>query len=103
MPTCAAWSLKPLLTLTSALTLTIKTYDEAIEKNAEEKYPEIKGLVQIFGVGPLTASAFVLTLDDASKFKASRRAINRRRAIRTWESAGKGICICEDCSSNAPS
>lgn len=68
-----AVALRPLLTIASALTLTIKVYDEEIAKNAEEKYPEVALLRQIPGVGPVTATAYVLTLDDPSKFKNSRQ------------------------------
>ncbi len=45
---------KPLLTLVSTMTLTIEEFDSAIAENAQEKYPEIKRLMQIPGVGPIT-------------------------------------------------
>jgi transposase len=47
--------------------------DEAIEKLAEEKYPECQALTAIDGVGTLTALAFVLTLEDPRRFKRSRQ------------------------------
>jgi transposase len=43
-----------------------------LESVAEEVYPETKLLRQVHGVGVLTALAFVLTLEDPSRFAKSR-------------------------------
>lgn len=51
----------------------IKNYDEQIRGLCEEDYPETKRLRQVTGVGPVTALAFVLTLEDPSRFKKSRQ------------------------------
>lgn len=40
---------------------------------AREEYPETELLQQIQGVGPLTALAFVVTLDDPDRFAQSRQ------------------------------
>lgn len=37
------------------------------------KYPETKLLLQVPGVGPVTALAFVLTIDDPHRFSKSRQ------------------------------
>ena len=50
----------------------IKRFDKEIEKVGQEQYPVTQRLQQITGVGPLTALAFVLVLDDASRFRRSR-------------------------------
>jgi transposase len=65
-------ALKPLVVTTYELTRTIREYDELIEKLSKEKYPETKGLRAIRGVGPITALAFVLTLEESSRFDKSR-------------------------------
>jgi transposase len=65
--------LTPLLTLIERCTLTIQSYDAQIEKCSEEKYPETHLLRQVPGVGALTATAFVLTLDDKDRIKTSRQ------------------------------
>lgn len=65
--------LTPLLTLIERCTLTIQSYDAQIEKCSEEKYPETQLLRQVPGVGALTATAFVLTLDDKDRIKTSRQ------------------------------
>jgi transposase len=44
-----------------------------LEDVADELYPETKLLRQIHGVGALTALAFVLTLEDPSRFAKSRQ------------------------------
>ena len=43
-----------------------------IKQLCEEKYPETDVIRAICGVGPVTALAFVLTIEDADRFKKSR-------------------------------
>jgi len=50
----------------------IKQYDKKIVSLGEEQYPETKLLTQVAGVGTLTALAYVLTLEEAERFKKSR-------------------------------
>lgn len=54
------------------LSATIGSYDQRIEKLARTKYPDTAWLQQIKGVGALTALAFMLILEDASRFTSSR-------------------------------
>ena len=63
---------EPILQTISALTTQIRDYDRKIEAVAGEPYPETKLLRQVKGVGPLTALAFVLTLEDPYRFRDSR-------------------------------
>ena len=46
--------------------------DREVERLCQERYQETGGLRQIPGVGPLTALAFVLTLEDPNRFAKSR-------------------------------
>ena len=50
----------------------IQHYDHEIERLCQEVYPETVNMRQIKGVGPLTALAYVLTLEDANRFQRSR-------------------------------
>lgn len=65
-------SLEPLLEEIASLTKQIKRYDRRVEELCESKYPETEALLQIRGVGFLTALAYVLTLEDPSRFETSR-------------------------------
>jgi transposase len=64
---------QPLLQQIAALTAQIRGLDEAIEKLAE-RYPEIRTLRTVPGVGPVIAAAYVLTLDGHAAVARSRSA-----------------------------
>lgn len=64
--------LEPLLEQIDALGEQIKRYDQQIEQQAAQCYPETAVLDAVPGVGPLTALSFVLTLEDARRFAHSR-------------------------------
>lgn len=64
-----------------ALALTLQAIEQLTEKIKQadwnigqiaKKYPEIELLTAIYGVGELTALAFVLTIEDADRFNKSR-------------------------------
>ncbi len=65
-------ALAPVLDMIEALTAQIHGYDGAIERRVKERYPEAQRLQQPAGVGPLTALAFVLLVDDPRRFECSR-------------------------------
>ena len=64
--------LLPLVQLVETLSGYIAAYDERIEKLATEKYAHAALLRQVKGVGPLTALAYVLTLENPNRFAKSR-------------------------------
>jgi transposase len=66
-------ALIPLVEQIGAATQKIKAYNKKVEELCATKYPETKALRQIPGVGPLTALAFVLTLEDPARFDKSRK------------------------------
>lgn len=87
MPTCSARSfgkrvddlplemresLGPAMECIAKLTEEVKGYDKEIEAIADEKYPETAPMRQITGVGALTSLSFVLTLEDATRFRGAR-------------------------------
>jgi transposase len=65
-------ALLPLVQLVAALSDSIKEYDKKIEKLGSEKYGHTKLLRQVTGVGPITALAYVLTLENPQRFATSR-------------------------------
>src|SRR4051812_22926434 len=65
-------ALQPLLAATEVLSEQIREYNEVIECLAEENYSEVKLLKQVKGVGTLIALTFLLTLEDAHRFRKSR-------------------------------
>jgi transposase len=65
-------TLQPLLRLIQTLSEEIKGYEKRIEKLGGEKYMDTKLLRQVNGVGPVTALAYVLTLETPQRFKRSR-------------------------------
>ena len=65
-------ALLPLVQLADRLSQSIKEYDRRIEEMASQKYGHTKLLRQIKGVGPITALAYVLTLEKPGRFSQSR-------------------------------
>jgi len=65
-------ALLPVIEQLEKLTKAIKEYDHQIEDLSKEKYVETKVLRQVNGVGPITALAFILTLEDPARFRKSR-------------------------------
>jgi len=72
MPTALEPALEPIMKSIEDLTQRIRHYDRLINKVSEEKYPETARVRQICGVGPITGLAFILTLEDATRFRKSR-------------------------------
>jgi transposase len=62
----------PLLQQIDAINETIWVYDKYIEHIALLRYPEVKRLTQVVGVGTITALTFVLTVGDPHRFIRSR-------------------------------
>jgi len=58
--------------VTAMLSDCIQEYDKKIEKLAREKYGHTALLRQVKGVGPITALAYVLTLENPKRFVKSR-------------------------------
>src|SRR5437588_1836569 len=65
-------ALQPLLAAIEILSEQIREYNEHIEKLAEESYPQVELLKQVKGVGTLIALTYLLTLEDAHRFRKSR-------------------------------
>jgi len=72
IPVEAREALLPLLQLADGLSRAIKEYGQKIEEMANQKYGHTKLLRQVKGVGPITALAYVLTLENPERFAKSR-------------------------------
>jgi transposase len=65
-------ALDPVLEILERVTHEIRAYDRRIAKLASDRYPETGSLMQVTGVGNITALAFVLTIEDPARFSKSR-------------------------------
>jgi len=72
LPQLLLLTLEPLLGAIDDVTARINDCDRGVKK-LEERYPVAKRLLQVAGVGRLTALAFLLTVEDPSRFTSSRR------------------------------
>jgi len=72
IPETVREALTPLVQLADALSDCIQSYDQKIEELGSEKYGHTKLLRQVKGVGPITALAYVLTLENPEHFAKSR-------------------------------
>jgi len=73
VPPALSPAVEVLLDQVAALTTSIRELDRRIAKVAAERYPEIALVQQVNGVGPVTATAFVLTIEEPARFDDSRR------------------------------
>ena len=72
MPAALSQALGPVMKSIEELTIRIRHYDKLLEDMCQTKYPETERLRAIAGVGPVTALAYVLTLEEVSRFMTSR-------------------------------
>jgi len=65
-------ALQPMLATVEVITEKIHGYEKELAQIARQEYPETALLEQVTGVGLLIALTFILTLDDANRFRRSR-------------------------------
>lgn len=71
LPSTLRAVLLPIISMVAELTARIREYDRQVEWVAE-RYPAERVLRQVHGVGPLTALAFLLVIEDPERFHKSR-------------------------------
>ena len=71
LPVALRAILLPIVSLVAELTARIHDYDRQVERLAE-RHPAGRLLRQVRGVGPLTALAFLLVIEDPARFRKSR-------------------------------
>ncbi len=74
LPDALRHLLSGMLEVIGELTRQIRRHDELIATACDKKYPETRFLRQVPGVGPVTALAYVLTLEEPGRFEKSRSA-----------------------------
>jgi transposase len=74
LPPERADHLQPLIGVVGAITGAVHAYDKEIARLGKEEHPQTQLVQQVAGVGPLTALAFVATLEDPSRFPSNRLA-----------------------------
>jgi transposase len=74
LPAALEPALRPLLDVIADLTQRIRAADHALAHLIAARYPVAQRLQQPAGVGPLTALAYVLLIDDPGRFRRSRDA-----------------------------
>lgn len=71
LPVALRGILFPVVSMVTELTAGIRDYDRHVQRVAE-RYPAERLLRQVRGVGPLTALAFLLVIEDPERFRKSR-------------------------------
>lgn len=72
LPKGLTLAVEPILKVLDETNAEIKKFDACINSTLREALPEMDLLEQVNGVGPITAATFILTLEDASRFRSSR-------------------------------
>lgn len=72
VPKVLAEAVTPLLETIQRLTEQIRAYDRQVVAISRDRYTDSERLQQVSGVGPLTALAYVLTLEEPGRFDKSR-------------------------------
>ena len=72
LPRGLVQALGPVLEQIAEMTKKIKHYDRLFRRLTETEYPETQALIQVYGVGQLTALTYVLTLGSKERFQRSR-------------------------------
>ena len=74
IPSSLSAALAPVLEQIATLTDSIRAYDRELEAMAAKRYPESQLLIQVGGVGVLTALGFVLKLGTSARLRRNRMA-----------------------------
>jgi transposase len=72
IPEALRAALYPILESIATLDQHIRDFDRQIDTVCHDRYPQAVALRRVAGVGPLTALAFMLTLEDPTRFRKSR-------------------------------
>jgi transposase len=73
MPEVLQPALEPIAHSLETISVQIRHFDRQIEKLGQKHYPETHVLRAVNGVGALTSLAFILTIEESSRFAHSRQ------------------------------
>jgi transposase len=65
-------ALGPMMASIESVNEQIRCCDKLIERQSEQQYPQTQRLRQVAGVGPITALAYVLIIEEPNRFAKSR-------------------------------
>lgn len=74
VPATLTAALEPILTVIEQVGAQIVAFDRQVERLAKDQYGDARVLMQIAGVGPLTAVAYMVTVGSPDRFAHSRTA-----------------------------
>ena len=66
-------AVEPVISMIEQLNTQIRQLDRSINELCQYRYPEAQQLQTVTGVGPLTALAYILTIEDRNRFSKSRQ------------------------------
>jgi transposase len=66
-------AVEPVISIIEQLNTQIRQLDRSINELCQYRYPEAQQLQTVTGVGPLTALAYILTIEDRNRFSKSRQ------------------------------
>lgn len=72
VPAAVGEALAPLFAVLESLNAQIHEYERQVKRLCEQTYPQTQQLCEVNGVGQLTALAYIVTLERASRFARSR-------------------------------
>jgi transposase len=72
VPAAVGEALAPLFQVLESLNAHIHEYERQVKRLCEQTYPQTQQLCHVNGVGQLTALAYIVTLETASRFARSR-------------------------------
>jgi transposase len=72
LPPVLAEALAPLMVSIATISQQVRRYDRMIEERAKSDYPDTTRLQQVGGVGPVTSLAYLLVVENPSRFAKSR-------------------------------
>ena len=79
LPPGLAETVDPVLEQIAAIKVKIKQYDRTIKRLTETEYSETEAMVQVYGVGQLTALTYVLTLGGKERLMRKRLSLRWQR------------------------
>lgn len=82
-------ALGPVLETVASLSGKIKAMDKTVLKLCRDKYPETRLLMEVRGVGALTALAFALIVDNPERFETNRSVGAYLGLVRKMKDSGK--------------
>lgn len=89
LPDAVRPALEPILETIERLSRQVRFFDKQIDELCVERYPETELMQQIKGVGPVTALAYRLVVEDPARFRRSRQVGHYLGLTRRHDDSGE--------------